>query len=147
METLSALLALCEGNAPVTGGFPAQRPVAWSFDASFLWSSPEQMVQQTVESAGDLRRHYANYDAIVMSFHAWLSCFSHYIYWNYTFLMRSGLISETLSPNKTANVKGYIITTFVCSFCLSACVSVCLTFLFNELPRLHFFRYWLSFCN
>ena len=32
METFSALLALCEGNPPVTGGFPSQRPVTRSFD-------------------------------------------------------------------------------------------------------------------
>ena len=32
METLSALLALCAGNSPVTGEFPAQRPVTQSFD-------------------------------------------------------------------------------------------------------------------
>ena len=31
METFSALLALCEGNSPVTGEFPWQRPVTWSF--------------------------------------------------------------------------------------------------------------------
>ena len=31
METFSALLALCEGNPPVTGGFPLQRPVGRSF--------------------------------------------------------------------------------------------------------------------
>ena len=35
METFSALLALCEGNPPVTSGFPSQRPVTWSFDAFF----------------------------------------------------------------------------------------------------------------
>ena len=35
METFSALLALCEGNASVTGGFPSQRPVTWSFDIFF----------------------------------------------------------------------------------------------------------------
>ena len=35
METFSALLALCVGNSPVTGEFPAQRPVTRSFDASF----------------------------------------------------------------------------------------------------------------
>ena len=29
------LLALCEGNPPVTGGFPSQRPVARSFDILF----------------------------------------------------------------------------------------------------------------
>ena len=27
METFSALLAICAGNSPVTGEFPAQRPV------------------------------------------------------------------------------------------------------------------------
>ena len=35
METFSALLALCEGNPPVTGGFPTQRPVTRSFDVFF----------------------------------------------------------------------------------------------------------------
>ena len=35
METFSALLALCEGNPPVTGGFPSQRPVTRSFDVLF----------------------------------------------------------------------------------------------------------------
>ena len=35
METLSALLALCAGNSPVTGEFPSQRPVMWSFDVFF----------------------------------------------------------------------------------------------------------------
>ena len=35
METFCALLALCAGNSPVTGEFPAQRPVTQSFDVSF----------------------------------------------------------------------------------------------------------------
>ena len=35
METFSALLAICVGNSPVTGEFPAQRPVTRSFDAFF----------------------------------------------------------------------------------------------------------------
>ena len=35
MEKFSALLALCEGNPPVTGGFPSQRPVTLSFDVFF----------------------------------------------------------------------------------------------------------------
>ena len=50
METFSALLAICAGNSPVTGEFPAQRPVTRSFDVFFhlcldkrmiLWSAPE----------------------------------------------------------------------------------------------------------
>ena len=35
METFSALLALCAGNSPVTGEFPAQRPVTRNFDVFF----------------------------------------------------------------------------------------------------------------
>ena len=33
--SISALLALCAGNSRVTGEFPSQRPVMWSFDVSF----------------------------------------------------------------------------------------------------------------
>ena len=36
METFSALLALCEGNSPVTGEFLSQRPVTRSFDVFFV---------------------------------------------------------------------------------------------------------------
>ena len=35
METFSALQAICAGNSPVTGEFPAQRPVTRSFDVFF----------------------------------------------------------------------------------------------------------------
>ena len=35
METLSALPAICSGNSPVTGEFPAQRPATRSFDVFF----------------------------------------------------------------------------------------------------------------
>ena len=35
METFSAFLAICAGNSPVTGEFPAQRPVTRSFDVFF----------------------------------------------------------------------------------------------------------------
>ena len=35
METFSTLLALCAGNSPVTGEFPAQRPVTRNFDVFF----------------------------------------------------------------------------------------------------------------
>ena len=36
METFSALLAICAGNSPVSGEFPAQRPVTRSFDVFFM---------------------------------------------------------------------------------------------------------------
>ena len=35
METFSALLAICVGNSPVPGEYPAQRPVTRSFDVFF----------------------------------------------------------------------------------------------------------------
>ena len=35
METFSAQLAICAGNSPVPGEFPAQRPVKQSFDVFF----------------------------------------------------------------------------------------------------------------
>ena len=35
METFSALLAICVGNSPGTGEFPAQRPATQSFDVFF----------------------------------------------------------------------------------------------------------------
>ena len=35
METFTALLAFCEGNLPVTGGFPSQNPVTRILDAFF----------------------------------------------------------------------------------------------------------------
>ena len=35
VETFSGLLVLCAGNSPVTGEFPAQRPVTRSFDVFF----------------------------------------------------------------------------------------------------------------
>ena len=60
METFSALLAICAGNSPVTGEFPSQRPVTWSFDVFFD-------LRLNKREDGDLRRHRAHYDVIVMS--------------------------------------------------------------------------------
>ena len=63
METFLALLAICAGNLP-PGEFPTQKPVTQSFDVFFdchrinCWVSNGE--------AGDLRRHGAHYDVIVM---------------------------------------------------------------------------------
>ena len=35
METFSALVAVCAGNSPIPGEFPAKRPVTQSFDVFF----------------------------------------------------------------------------------------------------------------
>ena len=47
METFSALLAICAGNSPVTGEFPAQRPVTRSFDVFFDLRLNKQLSTQS----------------------------------------------------------------------------------------------------
>ena len=64
METFSVLLALCAGKSPVTGEFPAQKPMTGMFDFSLIWASINDWVSN--REAGDLRRHRAHYDVTVM---------------------------------------------------------------------------------
>ena len=64
METFSALLALCTENSPVTGEFPAQRPMTRSFDVFFDLRLNKAWVNN--REAVDSRRHRADYDVIVM---------------------------------------------------------------------------------
>ena len=47
METFSTLLALCAGNSPITGEFPAQRPVTRSFDVLFDLSLNKRLSKQS----------------------------------------------------------------------------------------------------
>ena len=63
METFSALLAICAGNSPVPGEFPAQRPVTRSFDVFFCVSINGWVNNR---GAGDLRRHRAHYDVTLL---------------------------------------------------------------------------------
>ena len=64
METFSALLAICAGNSPVTGEFPAQRPLTRSFDIFFDLRLKSGWVNN--RKAGDLRRRHAHYDVTLM---------------------------------------------------------------------------------
>ena len=65
METFSALLALCAGNSPLTSGFHSQRPATRSFDFfSLICAWINSWVNN--REVGDLRRHRAHYDVIVM---------------------------------------------------------------------------------
>ena len=63
MEQFSALLAICEGNPSVTGGFPSQRPVTRRLEVFFDLRLNKRLSKQ---DAGDLRRHRAHYDVTVM---------------------------------------------------------------------------------
>ena len=47
METFSALLAICAGNSPVTGEFPAQRPVTRGYDVFFNLRLNKQLTKQS----------------------------------------------------------------------------------------------------
>ena len=59
------LLASCEGNSPVTGEFPSQRPVTRSFEVFFdLRLKKNGWVNS--RDAGDSRRHRTHYDVHVM---------------------------------------------------------------------------------
>ena len=47
IETFSALLAICAGNSPVPGEYPAQRPVTRSFDVFFDLRLNKQLSRQS----------------------------------------------------------------------------------------------------
>ena len=49
METFSALLAICAGNSPVHGEFPAQRPVTRSFDVFFDMHPTNRFSKQSLD--------------------------------------------------------------------------------------------------
>ena len=65
MQTLSALLAVCEGNPPAAVGFPSQRPVARSFDVFFDLCLKKNGWANTWDG-GDFTRHGTQYDVTVM---------------------------------------------------------------------------------
>ena len=62
MGTFSVLLAICAGNSPVTGEFPAQRPVTRMFSLICAWING----LENNGEAGDLRHHRVHYDVTVM---------------------------------------------------------------------------------
>ena len=64
MVKFSVLLALCAGNAPVTGEFPSQRQVTRSIDVSFDLRLNKRLANN--REAGDSRSHCAHYDATKM---------------------------------------------------------------------------------
>ena len=64
---LFALLASCEGNPTVTGGFLLQRLVTQSFDVLFDLRLKKQLRSSANNrNVSDLRRHRAHYDVTVM---------------------------------------------------------------------------------
>ena len=82
METFSAWLVICAGNSPVTGEFPAQRPVTRSFGVLSIYVWINGWVNN--REAGDLRRHRAHYDVIVMKS----------TFYNPVYILRHELVNE-----------------------------------------------------
>ena len=70
MEAFSALLALCAGNSPVAGEFPAQKPVTRSFDVFFDLRLNKRLSKQSW--GWWLRRYRAHYDVIVVTITKWI---------------------------------------------------------------------------
>ena len=74
VETFSALLAICAGNSPVSGEFPAQRPVTWSFDVFFDLCPNKRLSKQSwgwwFETPSGLLWRHSN-DNIESMVHVW----------------------------------------------------------------------------
>ena len=73
METSSALLAICPGDSPVTGEFPAKTPVTRNFEVFFDLRLNELLSKHSW--GWWLRRHRAHYDVTVMhNIYPWCFC-------------------------------------------------------------------------
>ena len=101
METFSALLSFCAGNSPVTGEFPAQRPVTRSFDTFFdlclnkrlskqswgWWSeTPSSSLWRHYNATGLFRESKVNTIATDVS---GSTCHCHYLQWRMVSTTRS----------------------------------------------------------
>ena len=85
METFSALLALWDGNPPITGGFPSQRPVTRSFDVFFELRLNKRFSKQSRRRwfetpSRSLWRHSNDSDGMPISFSQHGSCRCHGAY-------------------------------------------------------------------
>ena len=104
METFSTLLALCAGNSPVTGEFPAQMPVTpsldvWCYLLICIWTNG----WVNNRDAGDLRRYRAHYDVRVMwgMLRHWTLCVyspkrAHSLRWRHNGTIASQITSLTI---------------------------------------------------
>ena len=63
-ENIFRVTGLCAGNSPVTGEFPAQRPVTRALMFSLICAWINSWVNNG--DAGNLRSHRSHYDVIVM---------------------------------------------------------------------------------
>ena len=82
MEAFSALLAICAGNSPVTGEFPHKGQWRGALMFSLICAWINGWVNNG--EAGNLRRHRAHYDVIVIvrGIHQWAADILHWVTWS-----------------------------------------------------------------
>ena len=117
MEALSALLALCVGNSPVTGEFPSQRPVTRTFGLSFDLRLTKGLGKQSRRRwfempSRSLWRHYN--DSIDISTLAAL--ISSFIFHNFTMLL--DYIFDEILLVWTNLLKLYLCHSWLGAYCL-----------------------------
>ena len=106
MGIFSALLALREGNPPVTGGFPHKGQ--WQGALIFSLICPRTNGWANNRDARDLRRHRTHYDVIVMSM--WVSVLLwHYMYiYIYIVSIPNSVNAIDISPLAKLYTKQYL---------------------------------------
>ena len=121
METFSALLALCAGNSPVTGEFPAQRPVIHSFDVFVDLRMNKRLNKwprrRWFETPSRLLWRHCNEDMLAVTWHG-----NNYYY--YPFLIHSCTIYGVSCISDIANC---ICThnNITCERCIEVAILVC----------------------
>ena len=76
MKTFSELLAFCEGNLLVTGGFPSQRPVTRSFDLHLNKWLSKQLGRRWVETPSHSLWCHFNVNELIDPWEIWMKLVS-----------------------------------------------------------------------
>ena len=106
-ETFTALLAICAGNSPITGEFPAQRPVMFSLTWINGWVNNRE--------AGDLGRHRAHYDVIVMDNIVWnQTTTKHDKAWAVWYFAGCIVFTASKTYNRSSNEIGHMVYAWHC---------------------------------
>ena len=112
MGIFSALLPICAGNSPVSGEFPAQRPVTPSFDVFFDLRLFKRLSKHSQGWWFDT--HSAHYDVIVRNLNVFISNGAHI----------PGGISRTRWPRKKCL---YYVVSRVCCPTKNVILMLCIT--------------------
>ena len=97
---ISALLAICAGNSPVPGEFPAQRPMTRSFDVFFDLRLNKRLGKQWLETlSSPLWRHCYD-DGII-------ECKFYQAAWKHRW-QNAGLVDQSASQTRMTNGLSFV---------------------------------------